>query len=803
MQFSEAWLREWVNPPISTAVLADQLSMAGLEVEAVTPATPPFHGVVVGEVQQCEPHPDADRLKVCQVDVGAEALTQIICGASNVAVGLKVPVALPGARLSADVKIRKTKLRGVASLGMICSAAELGLAESSPGILPLAEDAPTGEDFRTYWALDDTCITVDLTPDRGDCLCLRGIAREVAALNELPLTEPAVSGTPAQHAARVAVTLSVPQACPYYACRVVQGIDRQAQTPHWLQERLRRSGLQSVSPVVDVTNYVMLEFGQPLHAFDLAQVQGGIQVRYAQAEEQLTVLNGADLTLQPDTLLIADQHGPLALAGLMGGAASAVSAATEDILLEAAFFTPGALAGQARRYGLHSEAAHRFERGVDPTLPVLALQRATELLRDITGGAPGPVVEARADNALPAPPQILLRRAQIPRVLGIDLTDDAVVAMLQRLNLQVTPVASGWRVVPPGARSDLTLEVDLIEELARLSGYDRIPARSGVGPLTITASAETAPGTAQAAQALVARDMQEVVTYSFISPELAQQFAPEVPVMCLQNPVSQAMSVMRPGLWPGLLHTIRYNLARQQQRIRLFEQGRVFCQQNDTVQQDDHLAAAVCGPVVEAHWAEHSRPVDFYDLKGDLVHLLGVISAPAQLRFEPAVHPALHPGQSARIVSDIGEDTVGWIGLLHPQLQEALNVPRVFLFELNLAALPSGPLPACTPVSRYPALRRDLAFAVDRDCTWQQVQDLVSRTAPDIVCDIRLFDVYTGDQIAGDQKSLALRLTLQAATSTLEEAQVDAICADITQVLTTQLAATLRDQEKTDGSDEG
>ncbi|MEL6722219.1 MAG: phenylalanine--tRNA ligase subunit beta [Pseudomonadota bacterium] len=798
MQFSEAWLREWVNPPISTAALADQLSMAGLEVDAVTPAAPPFHGVVVGEVKECEQHPNADKLRVCQVDVGTDTLTQIICGASNVAAGLKVPVALPGARLGADFKIRKTKLRGVASLGMICSAAELGLAESSPGILPLADDAPVGEDFCTYWALDDTCITVDLTPDRGDCLSLRGIAREVAALNELPLTEPPVVEMPAQDTTQVAVHLLAPQACPYYTCRVMRGINRQAQTPHWLQERLRRSGLQSVSPVVDVTNYVMLELGQPLHAFDLAQIQGEIQVRYAQAAEQLTVLSGADVILQPDTLLIADQHGPLALAGLMGGAESGVSATTEDVLLEAAFFTPRALAGQARRYGLHSEAAHRFERGVDPTLPALALQRATELLQDVVGGVPGPVVETRVDDALPVSPVTSLRRAQIGRILGIDLADDVVAAMLQRLGMQVTPVAEGWQVIPPSARFDLALEVDLIEELARLYGYDRIPAKSGVAPPVVSEQTETEADMVQAIQALVARDMQEVVTYSFISPELAQQFAPEVPVMRLQNPVAQSMSVMRPGLWPGLLSTIQYNLARQQPRIRIFEQGRVFRREADgSVQQDDYLAAAVCGPVAETHWNAEDRPVDFYDLKGDLEHLLGVISDRTKLRFVSSEHPALHPGQSARLVSDVEEKTLGWIGLLHPQLQEALKIPRVFVFELDLAGLPPSPLPAFTPVSRYPVIRRDLAFSVDRDCTWQQIRDLVAQTAPDMVCDIRLFDVYTGDQIAQHQKSLALRLTCQAATSTLEEAQVDAVCTDITQALAARFAATLRDQEKT------
>ena len=539
----------------------------------------------------------------------------------------------------------------------------------------------------------------------------------------------------------------------------------------------------------------MLELGQPLHAFDLARVQGAIQVRYAQATERLTVLGGADITLQPDTLLIADQRGPLALAGLMGGAASAVSDVTQDVLLEAAYFTPRALAGQARRYGLHSEAAHRFERGVDPVLPVLALQRATQLLQDIVGGLPGPVVEARADDALPAPPVILLRRAQIPRVLGIDLADEAVVAMLQRLGLQVTSVATGWQVVVPSARFDLALEVDLIEELVRLYGYDRIPARSGTAPFTPAAPSETALDTDQAGQVLVARDMQEVVTYSFISPELAQQFVPEAQVMRLQNPVAQSMSVMRPSLWPGLLNTVQYNLARQQQRIRVFEQGRVFQQQTGVVQQEDHLAAAVCGPVVETHWHENDRPVSFYDLKGDLEHLLGVISDRAQLRFVPAEHPALHPGQSACIVSASVDSPIGWIGLLHPQLQAALKVPAVFVFELCLTDLPLRPLPAFTPVSRYPAVRRDLAFSVNQACSYQQVLDLVRQTASDIVCDIRLFDVYTGDQVADNQKSLALRLTFQAVASTLEEAQVDTVCADITQALATQLAATLRDQE--------
>ena len=791
MRFSEAWLREWVDPAIGTAALADQLSMAGLEVDAVTPVASPFTGVVVGEVMQCEQHPNADKLQVCQVAVGAEAVTQIVCGASNVATGLKVPVALPGARLGADFKIRKTKLRGVPSLGMICSAAELGLAETSTGILPLAADAPVGEDFRAYWALDDVCIAVDLTPDRGDCLSVRGIAREVAALNQIALPATDSISVPEQQSARYAVEVLNATACPHYACRIVQNIDRQAQTPHWMQERLRRSGVHVISPVVDVTNYVLLEMGQPLHAFDLNCLQGTLQVRPAVAGESLVLLDGTEVQLQPDTLLIADQNGPLALAGIMGGAASGVGPNTEHVLLEAAFFSPLAMAGQARRYGLHTEASHRFERGVDPNLPHQALQRATALLCEIMGGQPGPIVEVTSTAKLPQPVPIMLRRARIAHLLGVTIADAEVVAILRRLNMQVIAVEEGWQVTPPSARFDITLEVDLIEELARLFGYANIPAKVGSAPLGVSVAPEALVDIASAKQALVARGFQEAITYSFISQEWSDLLVPQAQVMHLQNPVSQAMSVMRASLWPGLLHTVQHNLARQQNTVRLFEHGLVFQRVAEQVQQQPHIAGVICGQAAPEQWGQPNRAVDFYDLKGDLEHLLVTLVDQTTIRFQAEANPILHPGQSARLFQQA--QPLGWIGMLHPHIQDKLDLPSMLMFELDVTALTPKAIPEFMPTSKFPAIRRDLAVIAAMDCPAQQILEVARQAAPTIVRDIQLFDLYTGTGIAAGQKSMALRLLLQAADSTLEDAQVEQACSTIMQALNDQLAVTLRD----------
>ncbi len=791
MQLSEAWLREWVNPDINTAALADQLSMAGLEVDAVTPAAPQFSGVVVGEVIACAQHPNADKLKVCQVEVGTAEPTQIVCGARNVAAGLKVPVALPGARLSADFKIRKTKLRGVPSLGMICSAAELGLAETSPGILPLAADAPIGEDFRTYWSLDDACIDIDLTPDRGDCLSICGIAREVAAINRLPLNAIEHLDIPAEHTDTYPVTLQEQQACPRYACRILRGINRQAATPHWMQERLRRSGIAAITPVVDVTNYVMLESGQPLHAFDLEQLQGTLQVRSANAGETLTLLGGNPVSLQAETLVIADQNGPVALAGIMGGAASAVTNETADVLLEAAHFSPLAMAGQARRYGLHTEASQRFERGVDPVLPVPALQRATELLLDIVGGQPGPICEQHAEPPMAMPAAILLRRSRIERLLGITIPDTEVVENLRRLAMQVEPVADGWQVTAPSARFDIALEADLIEELARLIGYANIPARVGIAPVSITVQPEAVLDIQRAKQTWVERGYQEVITYSFISQAMAEQFTPNTDLMVLQNPVSSAMSVMRASLWPGLLSTMQYNLARQQTRIRLFEEGQTFQRVEGELQQQNCFAAAVCGTVGQEQWGQATRSADYYDLKGDLEHWLATVLDITQLTYQAAVHPALHPGQSAQIVYQ--DQLLGWIGVLHPGLQTTVDVPKVLLCEIDLAALQPKDQPQYRPVSKYPAIRRDLALLVDAELTCQQVLKVARQAASPIVGDIQLFDVYAGEGIPADKKSIAVRLSLQDDTATLEESQVETCCAEMVEALAAQLSVILRD----------
>ena len=791
MQLSEAWLREWVDPDLDTSALAEQLSMAGLEVDGIVPAAPSFSGVVVGEVIACEQHPNADKLKVCQVAIGTDEPTQIVCGARNVAAGLKVPVALPGARLSPDFKIRKTKLRGVPSLGMICSASELGLAETSPGILPLAADAPVGEDFRVYWSLDDACIDIDLTPDRGDCFSVRGIAREVAAINQMLLSDLEPVDIPAKHTETYPVEIQEQPGCPRYACRILQGIKRQAETPHWIQERLRRSGIAAISPVVDVTNYVMLETGQPLHAFDRDRLNGSLIVRKARAGETLVLLGGNEVALQAGTLLIADQQGPVALAGIMGGAASAVTAETENIVLEAAHFSPLALAGQARRYGLHTEASQRFERGVDPALPVAALQRATELLQDIVGGQPGPIAEHHAQPPLAAPEPIGLRQARIERILGVTIPDEDVVAILRRLAMQVQPVADGWQVTPPSARFDIAIEADLIEELARLYGYANIPARAGIGPMTVNLTAETALDVAQAKQTWVERGYQEVITYSFISHTLAEQMTPEAELMVLQNPVSSAMSVMRASLWPGLLSTMQYNLARQQTRIRLFEQGQTFQRKDGVLQQQNHLAAAICGAVAAEQWGTATRPVDFYDLKGDLEHGLAGVLDINQLEYQTATHPALHPGQSAHIVYQ--GQRLGWIGVLHPELQTSLDLPKVMLVEIELAAVQPKAKPAYRPVSKYPAMRRDLALLVDAKLSCQQIMQVARQAAAPIVRDITIFDVYTGEGIPADKKSIAVRLTLQDDTATLEETQIEACCTTLVDTLITQLSVILRD----------
>ena len=792
MRFSEAWLREWVNPDIGTNQLADQLSMAGLEVDAVEPAAAIFSGVVVGEVLTRERHPDAEKLSVCNVAIGSDAPSQIVCGARNVAAGMKVAVATVGAVLPGDFRIKRAKLRGVESLGMICSASELGLAETSDGILALPPDAPVGRDFRDYMNLDDHCIEVDLTPDRADCLSVAGIAREVGVLNREPLTVPEIPAVAPTIDDQFEVAVQAPDACPRYLCRVVRGIDPLARTPEWMIEKLRRGGVRAISPVVDITNFVLLELGQPMHGFDLACLQGGIQVRMAVQDELLKLLDGSDVRLRADTLVIADQRRALALAGVMGGDDSAVSETTRDVLLEAAFFAPLAIAGKARSYGLHTDSSHRFERGVDFDLQRQAMERATALLLQITGGQAGPVTEVASAEHLPTRVPIALRRSRVQRLLGITIDDSTVADILQRLGMQLQSTDEGWHVVAPSARFDITIEADLIEEIGRVYGYANIPARLGSAPVSVALNPEAAFDLSATRHLLTHRGYQEAITYSFVAPELCQVFAPQAEPIKLANPISADMSDMRPSLWPGLVQTLKYNLARQQTAVRVFESGLTFARVSGEISQVSKLGGLVFGEARPEQWALQTRKADFFDIKADLEAVLAQVDTADAFRFEAAEHPALHPGQSARVLRR-GEP-IGWIGLLHPGVQKTLDVPAgVYLFEVDLAALKTGSIPKFRPLSKFPAIRRDFALLVNRTLPYQAVLDCIKAAAPPLVKDIQLFDVYTGDNIDSSLKSLALSLILQESSHTLTDSEVEEASGVVLAALAERLSAKLRD----------
>jgi len=791
MKFSEAWLREWVNPAVTTNELADQLSMAGLEVDSVSEVAAAFHGVVVGEVLSVEPHPDADKLRVCQVNVAGDEVLQIVCGAANVAAGMRVPVAMVGAELPGDFKIKKAKLRGAASFGMICSASELGLAESSEGIMPLPADAPVGEDFRAYLQLDDHAIEVDLTPDRGDCLGLTGIAREVGVINRSPVTPPAMDAVPAAIADSFPVEIEAPEACPRYACRIIRGIDPQAETPLWMVERLRRSDIRSISPVVDVTNYVLLELGQPMHGFDLARLEQGIRVRMAASGEKLTLLDGAEIELKSDTLVIADAAAPVALAGIMGGEASGVTDSTQDILLESAHFAPTAILGKARIYGLHTDSSHRFERGVDPELQVRAIERATALLLDIVGGEAGPVVEAVFPDKISQRTPILLRRERVKRILGVEIEDAEIADILSRLEMQVEPVEQGWQVTAPSCRFDITIEVDLIEEIGRIYGYSEIPTTHAPSATPMNAEAETGFDLHRAKQLLVYRDYQEAITYSFVTPELQAQLTPQFEGVRLANPISADMSIMRTSLWPGLVQTASYNQARQLGRIRIFESGLRFIQQADEIKQENMLAGLVAGSVTAEQWGQPTRIADFYDLKSDLEALLALTGCAEEFIFSPGENPALHPGQSAKI--ERNGELVGWLGMLHPELEQKLELAgNTYLFEIRLDSVLTGRLPAFEPLSRFPSIRRDIALVVDEGIAFSDLKASVRRSASKILKDIMVFDVYTGEKVDSGRKSLALGLILQETSHTLTDEEVDGVVANVIQTVEKEFNAHLR-----------
>lgn len=783
MRFSEQWLREWVDPDLDTEALAHRLTMAGLEVDAIEPAAGTFSGVIVGRVASVAPHPDADKLRVCQVEDGQGEHKQVVCGAPNVREGMLAPFAQIGAQLPGDLKIRRAKLRGVESFGMLCSAPELGLGDDGGGLWEFPADAPVGADLRDWLELDDHVIELGITPNRGDALSIRGIARETAALTGLSSHGPALSPVAPAIEERPQVAVHEPQACPRYGLRLVRGLNPHAPTPLWMQERLRRCGLRSISAVVDVTNYVLLELGQPMHAFDRHRVAGDLSVRMAREGEQLDALDGQTLTLSSDMLVIADRNGPVALAGVIGGAESAVEEGCTEVLLEAAHFTPEAIVGRARRFGLNTDSSYRFERGVDPSLPALAMERATELLLEIAGGEAGPVQWVEGPVAEHDPVEI--DAAFFSRKLGISVAADEAGDMLCRLDMRVTQTEDKLTVVPPPHRFDIRIREDLVEEVARMIGYDHIRAEAPRARLAQSPLPETELPRARLADLLVDRGYREVITYAFVAEPMLARLTPEYQPIALANPISREMAVMRTTLWAGLLTTAAFNMHRQQARLRLFETGLRFRPDpaaEGGVAQEDMIAGLVTGPALPEQWGADDRPVDFFDIKGDLEAMLSLSRDAGDFRFEAAEHPALHPGQSARIL--INGETVGWIGALHPAHQEALDLPaRVYLFEIERAAICDAPMPNYRPVSRFPSIRRDLALLVPDRVTAAELTTMVRAVDIPTLQSVVLFDIYRGKGVENGFASIALGLIFQDNTRTLTDTDIQSAIDGILAVL--------------------
>jgi phenylalanyl-tRNA synthetase beta chain len=780
MQFPESWLRNLVNPALDSAELAHALTMAGLEVEALTSAAPPFNNVVVAEILSADKHPDADRLRVCLVDVGEAVPVAIVCGAPNAAPGLKVPCARPGAKLP-GFEIKVAKVRGIESFGMLCSTRELGLEGEADGLMVLPADAPVGEDLRNWLNLNDTLFTLKLTPNRADCLSMQGLAREVGAITGAEVRLPQVQDVAVRIQDTVKVQVSASEACPLYLGRVVRGINAQATTPRWMAERLERSGIRPLLAPVDITNYVLLELGQPMHAFALSRLQGDIEVRMARTGEKLQLLNGQVAELAPDMLVIADANGPLALAGIMGGQPSSVERFTVDVFLEAAFFLPTAIAGRARRLGLSTDSSHRFERGVDFGATRRAMERATALLLDICGGQAGPITEAEA--ALPQRAPITLRLARLSRVVGVELEVDQLVRDLTALGAAVERRDDILIVTPPTFRFDLVIEEDLIEEAVRLFGYDNIPAQPPAAPSRMLPQDETVLADDTLRQMLVGLDYQEVITYSFVDPSWETALNADAKPLPLANPISSQLSVMRTTLWGGLIETLRHNLNRQQERVRIFELGRVYASQ---IEQPMKLGGLIYGDVQPEQWGAAARGVDFFDLKGDLERLFG-----HALDTRPGTHPALHPGQSAELWVD--GHAIGWVGTMHPRLVQAFDLPTApVLFELDSQVLAQRDLPRYAPLSRFPLVRRDLAFVLDINTQAGELLAALREGAPAQVRSIEVFDDYRGKGMAENQKSLAIRVVMQDTERTLMDQEVEDTVQKLIKAALRQCNASLR-----------
>lgn len=791
MKLSEQWLRQWVNPAASAEEIGHQLTMAGLEIDDLTPVVPPFSGVVVGEVLTVIPHPDADRLRVTTVEVGKGEPLQIVCGAPNVRVGMKAPVALVGARLPQDLHIKKGKLRGVESQGMLCGASEIGLEDVIDGLLELPADAPVGEDIRRYLNLDDQVFDISITPNRGDCFSVRGIARELGALYEQPYQPPHFDMEPATTERRLPIGLGA-AGCPRYFGQIIEKVDATAPTPLWMQQALNRSGIRCHSLLVDITNYVLLETGQPLHAFDLAHIQGGITVRMSKSGEALTLLDGQTITLDGDTLVIADDQGAIAMAGIMGGLSTSVTDQTQDIFIESAFFSPNVIAGRARRYGLHTDASQRFERGVDFELPAQALTRAVQLITALAGDQAqvGPVSFVEQPDLLPQRPTITLRAQQIESLLGFAIPADFVMSSLQRLGMQVeASAADQWSVTPPSWRFDITIAEDLIEEVGRLYGYDHIPLRLPQQPLTLQPYADHF-SLKQLRQTLVTLGYQEAISFSFSDAKLEQQLQGSDMALALANPISSELGVMRTTLLSSLLPCVQYNHNRQQSRVRFFETGLRFIAQADIaqLQQIPTLALVATGTHLPEQWQTYSPDADFYDFKNDVMQLLN--QARLSVDVVRSQKPFLHPGQSADLL--IEGKIIGYLGRLHPALEDTLECGAIWAAELDLQQLQQPYVTQVTELSRFPSVRRDIALIVDATIEVKQIERTIWEHAGEGLLEVRLFDQYRGTGIPSGQRSLAFGLVWQLPDRTLQDEEIKIRMESMIAALATQYNAQLR-----------
>ncbi|MFX5300817.1 phenylalanine--tRNA ligase subunit beta [Acinetobacter baumannii] len=791
MKISENWLRTWVNPAIDSDTLSDQLTMLGLEVDELAPVAKPFTGVVVGEVLTVEQHPDADRLRVTTVNIGSGEPLQIVCGAPNVRAGMKAPVATIGAVLPGDFKIKKGKLRGVESQGMLCGASEIDLEDKIDGLLELPADAPVGVNIREYLKLDDNVIDISITPNRGDCFSIRGIAREVAVINQLQMNEPKIKSVDATITDEKKVVINTDGA-PRYLGRVIKNVNVKAATPEWMEQALARSGIRTHSILVDVTNYVLMELGQPMHAFDLAKIEGTVHVRQALPQEKLQLLNDQEVELQEDVMVIADDQKALAIAGIMGGLASSVTDDTTDIFLESAFFAPLAIAGRARRFGLHTDSSQRYERGVDFELPLIAMNRASQLIQELAGGEFGPITVAEKSDLLPKREAIELKQAQVDQLLGYKVAAEFITDALTRLGCEVTIQADGeWSVVPPSHRYDMAIYQDLIEEVARIDGYDNIQISLPSMDVQL-AKYQDRFEIAQLRQTVVTLGYQEAISFSFADAKLEKQLNPQVSPLMLANPISSDLAAMRSTLLSSLIPCVQYNLNRQQSRVRFFELGLRFDYQKANSIQDlkqiPTLALVAVGSREPESWHAKPQPMDFFDFKGEVEEILA--AGRVKVEYVRSERPWLHPGQSAEILVD--GQSIGYLGRLHPSLENELDLSTTWVAELDQAAVLQSYVSNFTELSRFPSVRRDIALLISDNINVRDIQQLIEKTGGELLDSTWLFDVYTGQGVEEGKRSLAFALLWQHPSRTLEDAEIKSGMDNIIQVLENTYQATLR-----------